>query len=126
LEDLGALQFEYTLSLLNSLGGPAGMSVLALLCLHFSWENHCDYAKLLREKRLEELVSKERISAVKCGLATILPLEVLSVFSEEDLDLRVCGIPEVDLEYLKVCELPLTHCNIIIITNRYTLCIKSV
>jgi len=69
---------------------------------YFSWENRYDYVKLLREKRIEELASKERISAVKCGLATILPLEVLRVFSEEDLDLRVCGIPEVDLDYLKV------------------------
>lgn len=69
----------------------------------YSWDNRADYVKLLREKRIEELASKERISAIKCGLATIIPLEVLSVFSEEDLDLRVCGIPEVDLDYLKVC-----------------------
>ena len=69
----------------------------------FSWDNRADYVKMLREKRIEELASKERISAIKCGLATIIPLEVLSVFSEEDLDLRVCGIPEVDLDYLKVC-----------------------
>ena len=68
----------------------------------FSWDNRADYVRLLREKRLEELAIKERIAAVKCGLATIIPLEVLSVFSEEDLDLRVCGIPEVDLDYLKV------------------------
>lgn len=68
----------------------------------FSWDNRADYVRLLREKRIEELASEERISAVKCGLATIIPLEVLSVFSEEDLDLRVCGIPEVDLDYLKV------------------------
>ena len=68
----------------------------------FSWDNRADYVRLLREKRIEELASKERIAAVKCGLATIIPLEVLSVFSEEDLDLRVCGIPEVDLDYLKV------------------------
>jgi len=104
------------------------MIVLALLCLWLSWENRCDYAKLLRRKRLEELASKERISAVKCGLATILPLEVLSVFNEEDLDLRVCGIPEVDLEYLKVCGLPLINCasSNIVLTYRYIQCIKLV
>ena len=68
----------------------------------FSWNNRADYVRLLREKRIEELACRERILAVKCGLATIIPLEVLNVFNEEDLDLRVCGIPEVDLDYLKV------------------------
>ena len=101
------------------------MSVLLFsVCHHCSWENRCDYAKLLREKRLEELASKGRISAVRCGLATILPLEVLSVFSEEDLDLRVCGIPEVDLEYLKVCGF--CTCCVLEIFFRYTQCIKLV
>ena len=83
--------------------------------------------RLLREKRIEELASKERIAAVKCGLATIIPLEVLSVFSEEDLDLRVCGIPEVDLDYLKVDVWDIVvayYCMCYV--YRYTLCIKLV
>lgn len=97
------------------------------ICLHSSLENRCDYVKLLREKRLKELTSKQRILAVKCGLATMLPLEVLSVFSEENLDLRVCGIPEVDLEYLKVCVLHITLCSSKACTTyRYTQCIKLV
>ena len=81
--------------------------------------------KLLREKRIEELASKERISAIKCGLATIIPLEVLSVFSEEDLDLRVCGIPEVDLDYLKVCVYTvvgvLSYCYLYVFVQVHTM-----
>lgn len=85
---------------------------------YFSWENRSDYVRLLREKRIEELASKERISAVKCGLATIIPLEVLNVFSEEDLDLRVCGIPEVDLDYLKV------HIHQLVFIPLFVLCVQ--
>ena len=95
------------------------MAISVTLC--FSWDNRADYVKLLREKRIEELASKERISAVKCGLATIIPLEVLSVFSEEDLDLRVCGIPEVDLDYLKVDTYMTNDRSYCTITGMYVL-----
>ena len=40
--------------------------------------------------------------AVKCGIGSVIPLETLSIFTASDLDLRVCGIPDVDLKYLKV------------------------
>ena len=40
--------------------------------------------------------------AVKCGIGSVMPLETLSIFTASDLDLRVCGIPDVNLKYLKV------------------------
>ena len=39
---------------------------------------------------------------MKCGIGSVIPLETLSIFTASDLDLRVCGIPDVDLKYLKV------------------------
>ena len=42
------------------------------------------------------------MTAVRCGLSSVIPLEVLSVFTDNDLDLRVCGLPDIDLQYLKV------------------------
>ena len=39
---------------------------------------------------------------MKCGIGSVIPLETLSIFTANDLDLRVCGIPDVDLKYLKV------------------------
>ena len=42
------------------------------------------------------------MKAIHCGFASVIPLQILKVFTIEDLDLRVCGIPYIDLEYLKV------------------------
>ena len=42
------------------------------------------------------------MEAIRCGFASVIPLQILKVFTIEDLDLRVCGIPYIDLEYLKV------------------------
>lgn len=44
------------------------------------------------------------MNAVRCGLGSVVPLQLLSVLTAEDLSLRVCGLPTIDLEYLKVRE----------------------
>ena len=44
----------------------------------------------------------ERMTAVCCGMASVIPIQLLRVLTAEDLNLRVCGIPDVDLHYLKV------------------------
>ena len=56
----------------------------------------------IRSLRLKELACKERMAAVRCGLASVIPLQLLSVFTASDLDLRVCGVPDIDLDYLRV------------------------
>ena len=65
--------------------------------------NREEFVSAVRELRLQELACRERIKAVKCGLASVIPLELLALLTAEDQDLRVCGLPQVDLEYLKVC-----------------------
>ena len=56
----------------------------------------------MRELRLRELTCHERMQAVRCGLASVIPLALLHLLTAHDLDLRVCGLPHIDLEYLKV------------------------
>ena len=57
----------------------------------------------MRAFRLQELTCEHRMNAVRCGLASVVPLQLLNVLTATDLDLRVCGLPDIDLDYLKVC-----------------------
>ena len=56
----------------------------------------------MRRKRLEELACVPLMTAIRCGLASVIPLQLLSVLTSQDLALRVCGKPDVNLDYLKV------------------------
>lgn len=49
------------------------------------------------------------MNALRCGLASVIPIQLLSILTADDLSLRVCGLPTIDLEYLKVYVL--TLCN---------------
>ena len=47
--------------------------------------------------------SKERFVHIKCGLGTIVPLSFLqNTFSINDIELKLCGQPIVDVRYLKL------------------------
>ena len=76
--------------------------VFCVFCCRFS--NRHEFVNAVRDFRLRELLCEYRMQAVRCGFASVIPLEVLSILADEDLDLRVCGIPYIDLEYLKVSE----------------------
>jgi hypothetical protein len=66
-----------------------------------SYDNRVEYAEAIRRFRLEELSSTERMTAIRCGMASVVPIEILSIFTAADLDLRICGLPDVDINYLK-------------------------
>lgn len=72
------------------------------LFLLFSWENRLEYAKAVLDFRLQELSCEARVLAIKTGLATVVPLHVLTILNPRDLEIRVCGIPNVDIDFLKV------------------------
>ena len=55
--------------------------------------------------RLQELSCEERMSAIRTGLATVVPIHVLSILNPSDLEIRTCGVPNVDIDFLKVNEL---------------------
>lgn len=59
----------------------------------------------MRQSRLKELACGSLMSVIKCGLASVIPLQLLSVLTSQDLALRVCGKPNINLEYLKVSSL---------------------
>ena len=82
------------------------------------FNNRREYAEAVRQFKLQELESRDRMRAVKCGIGSVIPLETLSIFTASDLDLRVCGIPDVDLKYLKVREEEMKYRKIEVIGGR--------
>lgn len=71
-------------------------------CLFVRWENHKSYVEAIRELRLMELRCESRMAAVRCGLSSVVPLHVLMVMTPLDMEIRTCGLPSVDLGFLKV------------------------
>ncbi|XP_030623120.1 LOW QUALITY PROTEIN: probable E3 ubiquitin-protein ligase HECTD4 [Chanos chanos] len=66
-----------------------------------SWENKDVYASAVRELRLHELQNDECMTAVRAGLGSIIPLQLLTVLSPLEAELRTCGLPYINLEFLK-------------------------
>lgn len=60
------------------------------------------YAQAVRGLRLRELQNVERMSAVRAGLGSIIPLQLLTMLSPLEMELRTCGLPYINLEFLKV------------------------
>ena len=56
----------------------------------------------MQQFRLKELACEDKMVAIRCGMASIIPIQLLRLLTAEDLSLRVCGVPDVDLSYLKV------------------------
>uniref|UniRef100_A0A1X7UQ08 HECT domain-containing protein n=1 Tax=Amphimedon queenslandica TaxID=400682 RepID=A0A1X7UQ08_AMPQE len=67
-----------------------------------TFDNRGEYVDKVRSFRLREIESVDRMRAVRCGLSSVVPMEALTVFTATDLDLRICGIPHVDINYLKM------------------------
>lgn len=76
-------------------------SKLTLFCTS-SWENKDLYAQAVRALRLRELQNVARMSVVRAGLGSIIPLQLLTMFSPLEMELRTCGLPFINLEFLKV------------------------
>lgn len=68
----------------------------------FRWENKDVYATAIRNLRLHELQTPECVMAVRAGLASIIPLQVLTLLTPLEMELRTCGLPYINLEFLKV------------------------
>ncbi|XP_046872567.1 probable E3 ubiquitin-protein ligase HECTD4 isoform X1 [Hypomesus transpacificus] len=69
------------------------------LCV--SWENKDVYARAVRALRLRELENQECTRAVRAGLASVIPLQLLTMLSPLEAELRTCGLPSINLEFLK-------------------------
>lgn len=53
---------------------------------------------------MKELRCDSRMAAVRCGLSSVVPLHVLTVMTPLDMEIRTCGLPSLDLGFLKVCH----------------------
>lgn len=73
----------------------------------FSWENKDVYARAVRSLRLKELQNPECMTAVRAGLSSIIPLQLLTMLTPLEMELRTCGLPHINLEFLKVIPAPL-------------------
>ncbi|WAR02868.1 HECD4-like protein [Mya arenaria] len=76
---------------------------LLALCadVYPSWENRQQYIDAIRELRQSELVNQQRIEALKAGVATVLPLQLLTLMAPHDMEMRTCGLPAVSIDFLK-------------------------
>jgi E3 ubiquitin-protein ligase HECTD3 len=64
-----------------------------------SFDSRSEYCKLAKESRMNE--SKEQIKAIKDGLTKVVPTEVLSLLTWQELETKICGNPEILVDALK-------------------------
>jgi len=94
LTAMGGLQFAYpdiTGEEVELIEGGRDVSV--------TMENTSEFARLLLQNRLT--FDHSQLRALRRGLATVVPIQLIRLWSWRDLQERVCGVPEVDIENLK-------------------------
>ncbi|KAK1947830.1 putative E3 ubiquitin-protein ligase HERC1 [Phytophthora citrophthora] len=69
--------------------------------LPVTFSTRCEYADLVEQARLHE--SDEQALAIFRGLAKVVPAKLLACFSGSELELMVCGSPEVSVDLLEKC-----------------------
>ncbi|XP_072199056.1 E3 ubiquitin-protein ligase HECTD3-like isoform X2 [Excalfactoria chinensis] len=63
------------------------------------FEDRKEFIRLVQKARLEE--SKEQVAAIRAGLLRVVPQAVLDLLTWQQLERKVCGIPEVTVDELK-------------------------
>ena len=67
-----------------------------------TWDNRSEYVKSIKEHRIKEWASRDRTSHIVAGLGTMAPVSFIqNMFTAEDIELKFCGQPNVDLKFLK-------------------------
>ena len=64
-----------------------------------TYDNRLEYCKMVKEQRLNE--NKFQIDAIREGFTSVVPVEVLHLLTWQELELKVCGNPEISVEALK-------------------------
>uniref|UniRef100_A0A4W3K6B9 HECT domain E3 ubiquitin protein ligase 4 n=1 Tax=Callorhinchus milii TaxID=7868 RepID=A0A4W3K6B9_CALMI len=65
------------------------------------WENKEAYACAIQNLRMQEIESKDCMTAVRAGLGSIIPLQLLTILTPLEMELRTSGLPYINLEFLK-------------------------
>ncbi|EGG14125.1 putative ubiquitin-protein ligase [Cavenderia fasciculata] len=64
-----------------------------------TWHNRFEYARLLELYKMNEF--KLQMDAIIRGVSLIVPLHLLNIFTWQELELSVCGMPGLDIKLLK-------------------------
>ena len=51
---------------------------------------------------MSELICHERMTALRAGIGSVIPVQMLPIMSAMDSDVRICGLPEINLDFLMV------------------------
>lgn len=78
-----------------------GLSHAVPAALPVTWETRDLYVAQATAVRLAELSNSVAVAAVCEGLECVVPPEVLQVVAWRTLELRTCGVPDVDLAFLR-------------------------
>ena len=103
IRDFKVAEADMTLSQLDlpfTTSSASGQEV-ALSTVHrrITSENRSLYLKLALQFRLHEFDAQ--MDAVRLGLAKVIPLPLLSLFTGTELEAMVCGSPDIPLTLLK-------------------------
>lgn len=90
----GALKFTAVLSDGETVSlCPGGAEKLV------TYDNRKEYCEMVKVTRMDE--SKKQINAIREGLVKVIPSEVLGLLTWQELEIRVCGNPEISVEAMK-------------------------
>jgi hypothetical protein len=64
-----------------------------------TFSNRAEYSELVIQFRIHEFDAQ--LAAIRRGLATVIPLHTLQLFTWQQIEELIAGKPEIDLEYLK-------------------------
>ena len=64
-------------------------------------DSKADYVRLMAQHRMTTAI-RSQIDAFLEGFHELAPAELISVFSPTELELLICGLPEVDIEELRL------------------------
>eukprot|EP00466_Bigelowiella_natans_P011582 jgi/Bigna1/55601/estExt_Genewise1Plus.C_650016 len=64
-----------------------------------TWETREEYLSLLKQAKLAEV--RPQAQAIRKGLGTIVPIQLLPLFTWQELEMMVCGKREIDIDYLR-------------------------
>lgn len=69
---------------------------------YLTYQNRLEFAKLLKELRLNEFASRDRMLHIRAGLATLIPVDlVTTLFTPKEFERAVCGSANISLPSLK-------------------------
>jgi len=64
-------------------------------------DNKFEYVKLITDLKMTKEISNQ-IHAFNEGFHELIPLDLISVFNEQELELLICGLPELDVSDLRM------------------------